>query len=154
MKIEKNSIVSVHYTLTAEDGSLIDTSVGDEPLLYLAASGHVIPGLDNALMGLIVGDKKQVVVQPAEGYGPVYPDLIQELPRVLFEGVEKIEVGMEFQTEDSDGEAQYVIVTGITDENITVDGNHDLAGMVLSFDVSIEAIREATPEEIDHGHVH
>lgn len=154
MKVAKNTVVSIHYTLTAEDGSVIDTSSGQEPLSYLAGCGNIIPGLDNALMGLEVGDSKNVVVAPEEGYGAIEDDLIQTLPRSMFTGIEEIEVGMEFETQNTEGESMFVIVTGVNDTEVTVDGNHELAGRVLKFDVSVEGVREASDEEISHGHAH
>lgn len=154
MKVAKNTVVSIHYTLTAEDGSVIDTSSGAEPLNYLAGCGNIIPGLDDALMGLEVGQNKQVTVQPEEGYGAVEEDLVQTLPRSMFSGIDQIEVGMEFETQSPEGESMFVIVTDVNDDEVTVDGNHELAGQVLNFDVSIEAVREASAEELDHGHAH
>lgn len=154
MKIAKNSVVSIHYTLTAEDGSVIDSSFGQEPLNYLAGCGNIIPGLDDALMGLEAGDKKQVTVPPEQGYGAVEEDLIQSLPRSLFTGIEDIEVGMEFETQNTEGESMFVIVTDVGETEVTVDGNHELAGQILNFDVQVEEVREATSEEIEHGHAH
>ncbi|VUD40577.1 FKBP-type peptidyl-prolyl cis-trans isomerase SlyD [Thalassocella blandensis] len=154
MKVAKNSVVSIHYTLTAEDGSVIDSSFGQEPLSYLAGCGNIIPGLDDALMGLEPGDKKQVTVPPEEGYGAIEEDLIQNLPRNMFTGIDAIEVGMEFETQNTEGESMFVIVTEVSDTEITVDGNHELAGQILNFDVQVEGVREATAEEIEHGHAH
>ncbi len=154
MKIAENCVVSIHYTLTDDQGSVIDSSEGAEPLHYLSGAGNIIPGLDRALIGLSVGDKTQVVVQPAEGYGEFDPELIQSLPREAFGGIDTIEVGMEFQSESPDGHVHYVVVKDIDDDSITIDGNHMLAGKVLHFAVSIEAVRAAQAEEIAHGHVH
>lgn len=154
LKIAENCVVSMHYTLTGEDGSVIDSSEGREPLNYLHGAGNIIPGLEKALVGCEVGDKKQVVVQPDEGYGDVNPDMIQTLPRDMFSGIETIEVGMEFQAQGPNGETQFVIVKDVAEDGITIDANHALAGQVLNFDVTIEAVREASAEEIDHGHVH
>lgn len=154
MKIEPNSVVSIHYTLTDNNGEVIDSSVEGETLNYLAGAGNIIPGLDNELMGCVVGDKKQVVVQPEDGYGENDPTLVQTLPASAFTGIDKIEVGMEFQAQNEAGEVHYVVVKEVANNEITIDGNHALAGQVLNFDVSIEAIRPASEEEIAHGHVH
>ena len=154
MKIQNNCVVSIHYTLTGEDGEVIDSSDGGEPLTYLAGAGNIIPGLERELEGCVKGDKKQVVVQPADGYGEFAEELIQTLPREAFSGIEKIDVGMEFQAQSPEGDAQYVVVKEVADDGITIDGNHELAGQVLKFDVAVESVREATEEEIDHGHVH
>jgi FKBP-type peptidyl-prolyl cis-trans isomerase SlyD len=154
MKVANDCVVSIHYTLTDDEGNVIDSSIGSEPLNYLHGAGNIIPGLERELEGCEVGTKKQVVVQPADGYGEIEVDLIQTLPREAFSGVEEIEVGMEFHARGPQGQVQVVVVKDVDEEGITIDANHSLAGKVLNFDVTVEAIREATPEEIDHGHVH
>jgi FKBP-type peptidyl-prolyl cis-trans isomerase SlyD len=154
MTIKNNSAVSFHYTLTDDDGQQLDSSAGKEPLAYLHGSGNIIPGLESALEGKDVGDSMVVAVPAAKGYGDVQAELIQEVPRGSFQGVDDIEVGMEFEAQTGKGDSVPVTVTGITDETVTVDGNHSLAGKNLNFDVSIESVRDATQEELDHGHVH
>jgi len=154
LKIQDNCVVSIHYTLTDDQGEVIDSSEGREPLNYLAGAGNIIPGLERELVGCNAGDKKQVVVQPTDGYGEYTEELVQTLPRESFTGIDKIEPGMEFQAQTPTGQVQYVVVKDVSDDGVTIDGNHALAGKVLKFDVSVEAVREATAEEIDHGHVH
>ncbi len=154
MTIKNNSAVSFHYTLTDDDGQQLDSSAGKEPLAYLHGSGNIIPGLENALEGKNVGDSMVVAVTAAEGYGEVQPDLIQEVPRESFQGVDDIEVGMQFEAQTGNGDSVPVTVKTVTDEFVTVDGNHPLAGNNLNFDVSIESVRDATQEELNHGHVH
>ena len=154
MKIQNNAVVSIHYTLTNEGGEVIDSSKGKEPLKYLHGAGNIIPGLENELVDCVVGDSKQVTVQPKDGYGETDEALVQKLPTDAFTGIEKVEVGMEFQAQGEGGGVQYVVVKKVEDDGITIDGNHPLAGEVLSFDVKVEEVREATEEEIDHGHVH
>ena len=154
MSIKHNSAVSFHYPLTDDNGQQLDSSDGREPLAYLHGAGNIIPGLENALEGKSTGDKMMVAVTAAEGYGEVQPALIQEVPRGSFEGVENIEVGMQFEAQTGNGDSVPVTVTAVTDESITVDGNHPLAGKNLNFDVSIEEVRDASQEELDHGHVH
>lgn len=154
MKIEPNSVVSIHYTLTGDDGDVIDSSEGGDPLKYLAGAGNIIPGLDNALLGLSAGDKKQVEVSPAEGYGEYSEELIKKLPREMFGGIENIEVGMSFQAQSPEGNVQFVEVAKVEDDGITVDGNHMLAGKTLHFNIAVEEVREASETEIAHGHVH
>lgn len=146
MKVEKNKVVVMHYTLTLETGELVDTTHGGEPLEYQAGAGNIIPGLDAALMGLSVGDEKKISVPPAEGYGEFDQDLVQVLPRDMFVGIDNIQVGMEFQTQTDQGDAQFVIVTKVEDDNITIDANHEFAGKVLNFDVKIENILEVSEE--------
>ncbi len=154
MKIEPNSVVAIHYTLKDDAGEVIDTSVGADALVYLAGAGNIIPGLDRALHGLEAGDTKQVVVEPADGYGEYNDELVQKLPREMFGGIDTIEEGMSFQAKTPEGDVQFVEVVKVEDDGVTVDGNHLLAGKVLNFDISVESVREATESEIEHGHVH
>jgi len=153
MTIKENSAVSFHYTLTDDDGQTLDSSAGKDPLAYLHGAGNIIPGLESALEGKAVGDAMVVAVTAAEGYGEVQQELIQEVPRDAFQGVDSIEVGMQFEAQTGQGGSVPVTVTAVTDEIITVDGNHPLAGKNLNFDVSIEDIREATEEELEQGHI-
>ena len=154
MSIKDNSAVSFHYSLTDDEGQQLDSSAGKEPLAYLHGAGNIIPGLENALTGKAVGDSMTVAVSAAEGYGEVQQELIPDVPRTSFQGVEQIEVGMQFEAQTGQGGTVPVTVTAVTDETVTVDGNHPLAGKNLNFDVSIEAVRDATAEELEHGHVH
>ena len=153
MTIKENSAVSFHYTLTDDDGQQLDSSAGKEPLAYLHGAGNIIPGLENALTGKAVGDSMSVAVSAAEGYGEVQKELIQDVPRTSFQGVDEIEVGMQFEAQTGQGGTVPVTVTAVSDETVTVDGNHPLAGKNLNFDVSIEAVRDATEEELEHGYV-
>ena len=152
--IGDNLVVSIHYTLTNDAGEVLDSSEGSEPLNYLHGAGNIIPGLENALVGKVEGDSLQVTVQPEEGYGPVVDELVQKVPQEMFAGVDDVDVGMVFQTQTPDGQQLLVTVTDIADDGITIDGNHPLAGQVLNFAVAITGVRDATPEEIAHGHVH
>lgn len=154
MKIQNNAVVSIHYTLTNEAGEVIDSSEGKNPLKYLHGAGNIIPGLENELLDCVAGDSKKVTVQPKDGYGEKIDDLIQKLPHEAFSGIDTVEEGMEFQAQGQDGSVQYVVVTKVEDDGITIDGNHALAGQVLNFDVSVVEVREATETEIEHGHVH
>ena len=153
MKIANDLAVAIHYTLTDESGETIDSSAGADPLKYIQGHSNIIPGLESELEGCVVGDKKVVVVQPADGYGEHDENLVQAVPREMFSGVESIEVGMEFQVEGPQGE-QFVEVTEVAEDTITVDGNHVLAGKVLTFDVEVVEVRAATEDELEHGHVH
>ena len=154
MKIQKNSAVSFHYSLTDDHGSSIDSSEGKEPLAYLHGADNIIPGLEKALEGKSAGDSLTVAVAAAEGYGEVQKELIQEVPSSAFQGVDSIEVGMQFEAQTGQGGTVPVTVTAVTEDTVTVDGNHPLAGKNLNFDVSIEEVRDATEEELEHGHVH
>ncbi|ONG39830.1 peptidylprolyl isomerase [Alkanindiges hydrocarboniclasticus] len=150
--IQNDQVVSFHYTLTDENGTVIDKSEG-QPLVYLHGAGNIIPGLENALTGKNVGDKLSVNVAAAEGYGEYNAQLVQEVPRNMFQGVDDIQAGMQFQAQTDDG-IQIVTVKDVNDESVFVDGNHPLAGQNLNFDVEIVDIRPASQEELDHGHVH
>ena len=152
--IGDNLVVSMHYKLTDNEGNVLDSSEGSEPLTYLHGAGNIIPGLEKALVGKVEGDTQQVTVEPAEGYGEVMPELTQTVDKAAFQGVESVEVGMSFEAQTSDGSVQHIVVTKVDGEQVTVDANHPLAGVVLNFDVEIVSVREATEEEISHGHVH
>lgn len=153
MQISDKKVASIHYTLKDDTGEVIDSSQGAEPLTYLQGAGNIIPGLEQALAGKAVGDKLEVSVEPEQGYGEVHDEMIQTVPRDAFQGVESIEVGMRFQAQTAGGPVS-VVVTEVSDENVTVDGNHPLAGQNLHFTVEVVEIRDATDEELQHGHVH
>ena len=154
MQIAEQSVVSIHYTLTNDAGETLDTSDGREPLVYLHGAQNIIPGLENELTGKSVGDSFDVTIQPENAYGTVNPELVQTVPHSAFEGVEKVEPGMQFQARGDDGETQVITVTEVADSGVTVDGNHPLAGQVLNFSVRVEEVREATEDETTHGHLH
>jgi FKBP-type peptidyl-prolyl cis-trans isomerase SlyD len=153
MQIAQNSVVAFHYTLTNDEGEVLDSSEGREPLTYLHGAGNIIPGLEKELEGRENGEKLQVAVNPEEGYGETQPSLVQEVPRDSFQGVESIEPGMQFQAQTQGGPLM-VTVTKVEGDTVVVDGNHPLAGQTLNFDVEIAEVREASEEEVEHGHVH
>ncbi|MCW4149150.1 peptidylprolyl isomerase [Halomonas sp. 18H] len=153
MQIAQNSVVAFHYTLTNDAGEVLDSSEGREPLTYLHGAGNIIPGLEKEMEGRAAGEKLQAQVTPEEGYGEVQPQLVQEVPRDAFQGVENVEPGMQFQAQ-TEGGPLMVTVTQVEGDTVTVDGNHPLAGQQLNFDVEIAEVREASEEEVEHGHVH
>ena len=153
MQITENSAVRFHYTLTGKDGQVIDSSDVGEPLPYLHGHGQIVPGLEGALAGKKAGDKLEVQVPAAEGYGEHHDFMVQEVPRAAFQGVDTIEPGMQFQAQTGQG-GMTVTVTAVTEDTVTVDGNHPLAGQDLYFSVEIVDVRAATEEELAHGHVH
>ncbi|HBC58438.1 MAG TPA: peptidylprolyl isomerase [Gammaproteobacteria bacterium] len=152
--IGDNQVVSIHYTLTNEAGQVIDSSQDQDPLTYLHGAQNIIPGLEKALVGKVVGDKLQVVVQPNEGYGEIDPRMVQNVDIAAFQGIDQVEVGMIFEAQAQDGSTQRIMIKALEGDQVTIDANHPLAGVVLHFDVEITHIREATKEEIAHGHVH
>ena len=154
MQIADKLVVTLDYTLTDNAGNIIDKTDGRGDFAYLHGVGNIIPGLENELAGQGVGAQLQVTVSPEDGYGPRHEELKQDVPRSAFEGVDTIEPGMQFQVQGPNDEAHIVVVTDVTDEQVTVDGNHPLAGMELNFDVTVIDIREPSAEEIEHGHVH
>lgn len=154
LQIGNNLVVSMHYTLSDNDGEVLDTSEGSEPLAFLHGAGNIIPGLENALLGKVEGDSLQVQIEPAEAYGEVKPELIQAVNIAAFQGIESVEPGMAFEAAAADGSVQNIVVTKVEADEVTVDANHPLAGVVLNFDVQIVDVREASEEEIAHNHVH
>ncbi len=147
MKIEGQKVVSFHYTLTSE-GVEIDSSKGRDPLTYLHGGGGSIPGLERALEGNEAGAEMQVEIAPEDAYGPVHEQLIQVVPISAFEGVEKVEPGMQFQATGPNGQGQQITVTKVEGEEVTIDANHPLAGQTLNFEVQVTEVREPTPEEL------
>jgi len=153
MFIEANSVVVLHFAVTDDKGELIDDTRDSQPLEFLMGSGYLVPGLEAELEGLKVGDDFDVTIQPEQGYGIYDPELVQEVPAELFEGVEGVEAGMAFSAETDEGH-RTVIVTAVEDDIIVVDANHPFAGRTLQFNGEVMGIREATEEELEHGHIH
>jgi FKBP-type peptidyl-prolyl cis-trans isomerase SlyD len=153
MQIADRTVASFNYTLTNDAGDVLDSSEGREPLAYLHGKGNIVPGLEKEMTGKKVGDKFNVKVKPEEGYGVHNPALVQEVPRDAFRGVDKLEPGMQFRAE-SDRGPMMVVITAVTGDKVTVDGNHPLAGENLNFAIEITEVREASVEEVLHGHVH
>jgi len=153
MQIANNKVVTIDYTLTDGEGTVIDSSSGGEPLAYIQGIGNIIPGLEAALEGRNPGDSLQVSIPPEKGYGERNDDALKTFPRDAFSDVPDLEVGMQFvaQTEDS---RQMFTVVSVEDDQVVADGNHPLAGLTLNFDVTVKDVRDATEEELEHGHAH
>jgi FKBP-type peptidyl-prolyl cis-trans isomerase SlyD len=149
MKISKDKVAAIHYTLKDNSGKVIDSSAGKDPLYYLHGAGNLIPGMEEGLEGKTKGEKLVLKVSPEKGYGVKDENLTQKVPRSAF-GDQKVEKGMQFQT----NQGGVVTVTAVNLDSITVDANHPLAGVELNFDVEILEVREATADELAHGHVH
>ncbi|WP_260963291.1 FKBP-type peptidyl-prolyl cis-trans isomerase [Pseudomonas citri] len=154
MLIAANKAVSIDYTLTNDAGEVIDSSAGGAPLVYLHGAGNIIQGLEKALEGKTAGDELNVTVEPEDAYGEYSAELVSTLNRSLFEGVDVLEVGMQFHASAPDGQMQIVTIRDLDGDDVTVDGNHPLAGQRLNFKVKVVDIRDASQEEIAHGHVH
>ena len=153
MQVAANKVVLIHYTLTNGSGEVLDSSAGGDPLAYIHGGGNLIAGLEEALEGRSAGSRLQVAVAPDKAYGTHDPALVQTVPKRAFQGIGEVKPGMRFTAQTEQG-ARQVVVTRIAGDMVTVDGNHPLAGQSLNFDVEITEVREATAEELTHGHVH
>lgn len=153
MNVEANKVVVIDYTLRNDAGEILDQSTPDAPLAYLHGHNNLIPGLENALVGKGQGEQVDASIPPEEAYGEYDASLVQTLPRAMFQGVDTVEPGMQFQAQMGEG-VQIVTVKEADDENVTIDANHVLAGETLHFDVTVREVRDASAEELDHGHVH
>lgn len=152
MQITNEKVVSIHYTLRDNAGKVLDSSEGRDPLHYLQGFGNLIPGMEEGLEGKTKGDKFSIVVAPEKGYGVRNEDYVQQVPVEAFGG-QQPQVGMQFQAGNDEG--RYVVtVTALEGNMVTVDANHPLAGVELHFDVEVMDVRDASAEEIAHGHVH
>lgn len=154
MNIGKNCVVAADFQLYDGQGEMIDSSESNGPLVYLHGAEQLLPALEAALDGHAVGDELSVALTPEQGFGAREDGLVERVPRANFPGVEEIEPGMRFQTQLPDGSPMVVMVTDVDDEFVTVDGNHELAGKDLRFELKVVEVREATPEELAHGHAH
>ena len=154
MVIADKTVVSLHYTLKNASGEILDSSEGAEPLSYIHGASQIVPGLEKELTGLAAGDSKDVVVRPEEGYGVPDPQGIFGVPRAAFPADAKLEVGQSFVGEDDEGQAVPVRVIEVRPDMVMVDANHPLAGETLYFHVDVRDVREATVEELQHGHAH
>lgn len=151
MEITDGRVATIHYTLTNDDGDVVDKSAPNAPLSYLHGAGNIVPGLEKALSGKQVGDSLKAEVPPEQGYGPRHDSMVQQVPRTAFPDVE-VKPGMQFEAR-TEGGPMLVTVTGMDDENVTVDGNHPLAGKILNFAVEVADVRDATEQEANNGHV-
>jgi FKBP-type peptidyl-prolyl cis-trans isomerase SlyD len=152
--VTDGKVVSIHYTLTDDAGAVIDSSKGNPPLEYLHGAGNVVPGLEEALAGRARGDAFKVDVAPEKGYGAHDPRGLQRIPRDAFPDDVDLEPGMQFGAEDPQGGSTTVWIVKVESDQVVIDTNHPMAGKTLHFDVSIADGREATREEIAHGHPH
>lgn len=152
MEITDGRVATIHYTLTDDDGQVIDKSPQEKPLSYLHGAGNIVPGLEKALSGKQVGESLKAEVPPEQGYGPRHDAMVQEVPRSAFPDIDAVKPGMQFEARTERGPL-LVTVTDIGAEQVTVDGNHPLAGKTLHFAVEVADVREATEQESNQGHV-
>jgi len=153
MQVAKDKVVQIDYTLTSDAGQVLDSSQGREPLAYLHGAGNIIPGLETALEGKNQGDQVTVQVPPEQAYGQRDERMVQAVPRTAFANAPKVEPGMHFQA-NTPGAARLITVVGVQGDQVTIDANHPLAGQTLNFDVKVVEVRDATQDELTHGHVH
>lgn len=152
--IGANSVVAIHYTLKNDAGDVLDSSEGSEPLVYLHGAQNIIPGLESELQGKSIGAKFDASIAPAQGYGESRPELVQVIKKEMFQGAEEIKPGMSFVAQGDGGRQQQVRVTDVSGDDVTIDANHPMAGMTLHFSIEVVEIRDATEQELSHGHVH
>jgi len=151
--IAADSVVLIHYTLKDDDGKVLDSSAGGEPLAYIQGHGNLVSGLEKALEGKSQGNRVEVSLPPEEGYGTRNEALVQRVPKRSLQGAGEIRKGMQFQAQTDEGMRVFT-VTAIVGDMVTLDGNHPLADQTLHFDVEVVEVRDATAEELEHGHVH
>lgn len=153
LKVQDGQVVSMDYTLHV-NGEKIDTSEGQGPLEFLQGSGNIIPGLERELYGMAVGENKKVLVTPEDGYGSLDPEAFIDVPKEQFPPEIPLEVGVEIQVRDENGQPMHARIDEVKADTVKLNFNHPLAGKELQFDVTIVSLREATAEEINHGHAH
>lgn len=153
LTVQDNWVVTMNYSLHV-DGELVDTSAGHDPLDFIQGNGNIIPGLESELYGMKIGDSKKVIVAPANGYGELHDEAFVDVPREQFPAQIPLEVGTELQVRDEQGQPLQARIAEVGEQSVRLDFNHPLAGKELHFEVSIVGLREATEEEIAHGHVH
>jgi FKBP-type peptidyl-prolyl cis-trans isomerase SlyD len=154
VEIAENKIVGIDYTLTDSEGEVLDASEGRGPLTYLHGKGGIIPGLEEALTGKSLGEELKVSIPPEKGYGVRNDSLLNRVPKEVFKGQLEFELGLQFPVQDQNGQPRMVTIVHIEEEAIILDANHPLAGQTLNFEVKIVEVRDATEEELSHGHSH
>lgn len=154
MNVEKDTVVSIAYTLTGEDGEVLDSSKGGDDLAYLHGHDNIIPGLEEALEGKSPGESVSTTVSPEKGYGDYDASLQMKVPRDRMPEEAELELGMQFAVQDNQGQQAVVTLVGMDDDHVVLDQNHPLAGKTLRFDVTVNEVRDASSEELSHGHVH
>jgi len=153
LAVEDDIVVTLSYTLKV-DNKVVDSSDEGDDLQFIQGAGEILPALEEQLYGLMVGDAKQGTLQPVDGYGEVDPEAFAEIPKVEFPAEIPLKAGIELELKDEDNEVHYARIDSVSKENLTLNFNHPLAGKELDFAVRVVALRLATAEELDHGHVH
>lgn len=154
MKVSKDCIVSLEYRLHLGDGAIIDESEPGQPLAYLHGRGQIVPGLEGQLEGMAIGESKKVVVTPAQGYGEHDPRGLQTVPRAMFPPDANLQPGLSISAQTEGGEVIPITIRELKGDSVVVDLNHPMAGKTLHFDVTVREVRQASTEELAHGHAH
>ncbi len=153
MQVTKHKVAVIDYTLTDNDGNVLD-ECKDGQFAYVHGTQSIIPGLETALEGTAAGESLNVTVQPKDAYGERHLEAIQRVPRNMFPADVELQPGMQFQAQAENGQPMILHVTAVDGEDVVVDGNHPFAGIELNFDVTVVDVRDATEEELSHGHAH
>jgi len=153
LKVQDGHVVSMEYTLRV-DGEVMDSSEGGDALKFVAGMGNIIPGLEKEMIGMGVGESKDVVVAPAEGYGEYNEEAFMDVPLEQFPEDMPMQVGTEIHLQDSSGVSRYARINSVEEKSARLDLNHPLAGKELHFNVKVIGLRDATKEELEHRHVH
>ncbi|MFK7809443.1 MAG: peptidylprolyl isomerase [Saprospiraceae bacterium] len=153
MNIQNNCVVGIDYTLTDSDGAVVDTTLDREPLLYLHGAANLLPGMEKALEGKTEGDKFKLTLTPEEAFGVRDEALMHRVPTAELQHIENLQEGSQIQAQSESGNQIYTVIL-IENEEVTLDGNHPLAGVTLNFDVDVKSVRAATDEEVEHKHAH
>ena len=154
MKVENKKVVTIEYEIKRSTGEHVDSSKDHDDFSFIHGVGNVIPGLENALTGMEVGEEKNVAISAEDAYGERMDDALQHVKKSDFPEGEEIPVGAEFFTYDNKGQAIPFTIVSVEGDDVTIDFNHPLAGIALDAWVKVVDVRDATPEEIAHGHVH
>jgi FKBP-type peptidyl-prolyl cis-trans isomerase SlyD len=154
MALEANKVITMNFTLTDETGNVLDSTDAGGPFSYISGTGMVLPKLEEAVSGMLIGTKKQLKLEAKDGYGEYNEDAVQAVGKENFPEDFVLEAGMEYMASNPDGVQMPFIITNVEDETVTVDFNHPLAGKILHFDLELLDVRDATAEELAHGHVH
>ena len=154
MPIEANKVVSFNYHLTDNEGEILDTTENKEPLSFISGNNHILPKLEKEISTMIIGSKKQVNLSAKDAYGEYDEKAVQQAKRSHFPEEMKVEVGMRYLANSPEGQQMPFVITDVMEDDITIDFNHPLAGKDLEFNVELVDVRDATEEELSHGHVH
>ena len=154
MAIEANKVVTMNFKLTDDQGNILDSTEHGEPFSYLTGKNNILPKLEEAVNNMIIGTKKQIKLDAENAYGNYNEQIVQVVGKENFPEDFVLEVGMEYMASNPDGVQMPFVITEVRDEDVTIDFNHPLAGKNLNFDVELIDVRDATQEELAHGHVH